>query len=45
MVLFLLHELSQYTIDIASFNKLVHVLWVFIGYFQGLNDGCYDYLL
>ena len=30
MVLFLLHELSQYTINIASFNKLVHVLWVLI---------------
>ena len=36
MVLFLLNELSQYTINIAkiaSFNKLVHVLWVLIGYF------------
>ena len=34
MVLFLLHELSQYTINIASFNKLVHVLWVLISYFK-----------
>ena len=33
MVLFLLYELSQYTINIASFNKLVHVLWVLISYF------------
>ena len=33
MVLFLLHKLSQYTIDIASFDKLVHVLWVLISYF------------
>ena len=30
MVLFLLHELSQFTINIASFNKLVQVLWVLI---------------
>ena len=34
MVLFLLHELSQYTINIASFNMLVHVLWVLISYFK-----------
>ena len=34
MVLFLLHELSQYTINVASFNKLVHVLWVLISYFK-----------
>ena len=33
MVLFLLHELSQYAINVASFNKLVHVLWVSISYF------------
>ena len=32
MVLFLLHELSQYTMNIASFNKLVHVLWVLINF-------------
>ena len=32
MVLFLLHELSQYAINNASFNKLVHVLWVIISY-------------
>ena len=34
MVLFLLHELSQYTINIASFNKLVYVLCVLICYFK-----------
>ena len=45
MVLFLLHKLIQYTINISSFSKLVHVLWVLISYFYGLNDGCYDYLL
>ena len=45
MVLLLLHEYSQYNINIASFNKLVHVLWVLISYIEGLNDGCYDYLL
>ena len=32
MVLFLLHELSQYTINIASFKELVHALWVLISY-------------
>ena len=33
MGLFLL-QVSQYTINIASFNKLVHVLWVLISYFK-----------
>ena len=34
MVLFLVHELSQYTINKASFNKLVLALWVLIRYFK-----------
>ena len=34
MVLFHLHEFSQYTINVAWFNKLVHVLWVLISHFK-----------
>ena len=45
MVLFLLHDFSQYAINKASFNKFVHVLWVIISYFLGLNDGFYSSLL
>ena len=38
MVLFLLHEQSQCTINIASFNKLVHVLWLIISYFKDWTE-------